>query len=230
MTDSSKKIKQIRVNLNLSQDNFAKSLGFSKGYIADIESGRTKPSRNLLEAIFQRYGISIDWLFLKNRLLFLMEALQTTFFFAYAFSREGLDHYDKMLKEFFKDKTYIFVDALGIRSPNRLLNKILNEEGTTEELLAKLTFRFVTEGLILIIKNMSLSKIPRSSDWVYSIFKLGADLPEKVAKMADPNKFCELPRNTLIIIDYPSYLEKNMDTFGVYVDCTIPQESTSFLK
>ena len=46
MTDSSKKIKQIRVNLNLSQDNFAKSLGFSKGYIADIESGRTKPSRN----------------------------------------------------------------------------------------------------------------------------------------------------------------------------------------
>jgi transcriptional regulator with XRE-family HTH domain len=227
MTESSKKIKQIRTNLNLSQDNFAKSLGFSKGYIADVESGRTKPSRNLLEVIFQRYGISIDWLFLKNRLLFLMETLQTTFIFAYAFSREGLDHCDRMLKEFLKDRTYIFVDALGIRSPNRLLKRILNEEGTTEELWAKLIFMFLTEEVVLIIKNMSLSKIPRSGDWIYSIFKLGAD---QIARMAEPNKISKLPRNTLIIIDYPSYLEKNMDTFGVYVDHIIPQESTLFLK
>jgi len=46
----------------MSQDAFSESLGYSKGYIADIERGRTKPSRNLLEKIQEKYNISIDWL------------------------------------------------------------------------------------------------------------------------------------------------------------------------
>ncbi len=46
----------------MSQNDFSKSIGYSRGYIADIEKGRTKPSRNLLEKIQEKYNISIDWL------------------------------------------------------------------------------------------------------------------------------------------------------------------------
>jgi len=41
---------------------FAKILGFSAAYVADIENGRSKPSRALLQAISEKYNVSIDWL------------------------------------------------------------------------------------------------------------------------------------------------------------------------
>lgn len=60
MASLQKKIKEIRTNKNLSQEKFGKLLGYSKGYIANIETGRTKPSRRFLEAIQKKCGVSID--------------------------------------------------------------------------------------------------------------------------------------------------------------------------
>lgn len=62
MSDISKKIKILRSATKRTQESFAEMLGFSKGYLADIETGRIKPSRKFLEAIQLKCGISIDWL------------------------------------------------------------------------------------------------------------------------------------------------------------------------
>ncbi|MBE3574571.1 MAG: helix-turn-helix transcriptional regulator [Firmicutes bacterium] len=45
-----------------SQAAFAQALGFSQGYIADVERGRTKPSIELLRAINVKYNASIEWI------------------------------------------------------------------------------------------------------------------------------------------------------------------------
>lgn len=37
-------------------------LGVSQGYISDIESGRSEPSRNFLQALTERFGVSADWI------------------------------------------------------------------------------------------------------------------------------------------------------------------------
>ncbi|MBW2062619.1 MAG: helix-turn-helix transcriptional regulator [Deltaproteobacteria bacterium] len=62
MSDISKKIKILRSATKRTQKSFAEMLGFSKGYLADIETDRIKPSRKFLEAIQLKCGVSIDWL------------------------------------------------------------------------------------------------------------------------------------------------------------------------
>lgn len=59
---TSYRVKSIRKKNKLSQAKFAKEIGYSQGYIRDIELGKSKPSRRILEAISQRFNISIDWL------------------------------------------------------------------------------------------------------------------------------------------------------------------------
>jgi len=56
------RIKSTRNNSKLSQAKFAKEIGYSQGYVRDIELGKVKPSRRILEAISQRFNVSIDWL------------------------------------------------------------------------------------------------------------------------------------------------------------------------
>jgi len=56
------RIKTIRKGERLSQAKFAKEIGYSQGYIKDIELGKVKPSRRVLEAISQRFDVSIDFL------------------------------------------------------------------------------------------------------------------------------------------------------------------------
>lgn len=62
----------------------------------------------------------------------------------------------------------------------------------------------LNQEIILIIKNMSLSQIPRSGDTIRSVFKIMDDASSQ-------------SKSSLILLDFPSYLEKNMQSFGDYV-------------
>lgn len=56
------RIKSIRKCQKLSQSKFAVEIGYSQGYLRDIELSKVKPSRRILEAISHRFNVSIDWL------------------------------------------------------------------------------------------------------------------------------------------------------------------------
>ena len=45
-----------------TQADLAKELGVSASYISAVEVGASKPSLELLMALSERYGVSIDWL------------------------------------------------------------------------------------------------------------------------------------------------------------------------
>ncbi|ADE86655.1 XRE family transcriptional regulator [Rhodobacter capsulatus] len=51
-----------RKEQKLSQRALGSVLGVSQGYISDIESGRSEPSRNFLQALTERFGVSADWI------------------------------------------------------------------------------------------------------------------------------------------------------------------------
>jgi transcriptional regulator with XRE-family HTH domain len=65
----SEKIRALRKRRRLSQKGLAEKVGFSRSYIADIESGRTKPSRKLIEVIWAELGVSPEWLLEGKSLL-----------------------------------------------------------------------------------------------------------------------------------------------------------------
>jgi transcriptional regulator with XRE-family HTH domain len=218
MISTSKKIKGIRTKENLSQEQFAKLLSFSRAYIADIETGRTKPSRRFLESISEQYNISLDWLISKNRFLFLIESRLSLLIFIYAFEEEIIDNCERRLKHLLEYHKYILVDAQNIRSSNRLLSRILNKTGSNEKLFEILKKRMLDKPFILILKNMSSSKIHHSDLWIWSIYNIIKDAPKRIDESLNSDKNHQsLSTSTLIILDYPSYLEKNMTSFGQYV-------------
>ena len=56
------KIKELRESLNLSQEEFGKSIGLSKSGISNIEKGIRKVRDNYIELICTKYNISKEWL------------------------------------------------------------------------------------------------------------------------------------------------------------------------
>lgn len=220
MTILKNKILEIRVDSNLSRERFAKSLGYSKSYVADIETGRTKPSRRFLEKISSVRGVSIDWLLSESTILDLIEANKITedpdLIFTYAFTQKGIDRAEKYLKELLANKKFIFIDASGIKSLYQFLKKLINTDGNSGQLWYKLEDIMLNQEVVLIIKNISLSKIYRSGYFIKDIFKIMDDAWEVNKSGDDVELEHRMPPSTLIILDFPSYLEKNMDTFGYY--------------
>lgn len=73
------KIKQLRSEHSLKigkkfyQKDLADALGISRGYIGDIESGRTKPNDELLNKIANIFNVSVDYLLKEDNDIKLMK-------------------------------------------------------------------------------------------------------------------------------------------------------------
>ena len=62
--DLADRFRALRSKVNLSQKDFAQSIGVSQSVIAEIERGSREPSRSVLVAIAEKYQVSLDWLLL----------------------------------------------------------------------------------------------------------------------------------------------------------------------
>ncbi|MCD8030866.1 MAG: helix-turn-helix transcriptional regulator [Bacteroides sp.] len=57
------RLKEIRKDLNLSQEEFSERLGLKQGSYSDIERGKTKNiSGTILRLIENLYGVNPDWI------------------------------------------------------------------------------------------------------------------------------------------------------------------------
>lgn len=56
------RIKKLRLELGLSQDEFAAKLGFTRGVIANIELNRTEPKPKFLELMCRIFNVDEYWL------------------------------------------------------------------------------------------------------------------------------------------------------------------------
>lgn len=220
MSNISEKIRAIRAIESLSQEEFSRLIGYSKGYLADIETGRTKPSRKFLEAIHLKYGVSIDWLLRESQILDLIEANKKTEYphliFAYAFTQSGIQQAEGMLRQLLERRRYILADASGVTTFTKLLKKIFRMEEPFEKLWNRLEKMLLEEEVVLILKCMSQSKISRSGDYVRDVFKIIDDAWETTWNGKEMTRRYKYPKSSLIVLDFPSYLERNMQTFWYY--------------
>ncbi|WP_321310545.1 helix-turn-helix transcriptional regulator [Marinifilum fragile] len=56
------RVKKVRSENKVSQIEFANTLGVSASYIAGLEMGRNSLNQKFLQAIKEKYNVSIDWL------------------------------------------------------------------------------------------------------------------------------------------------------------------------
>lgn len=62
MPGMQERLRQLRKSLDLTQLDFAKSLGVSRSHIANLEAGNTEPSEHLLLLICEKNNVNIEWL------------------------------------------------------------------------------------------------------------------------------------------------------------------------
>jgi len=197
----------------MTQDEFARSIGYSKSYLKDIEYGKVKPSRGFLEAISSKFGISIDSLISDLggkivRAIYTISELigkhKGGFIYLYDFTDAGLKKAEEELLKFLKDFEYRIIECKEIRSPNQFLSVLTGEKGNTHELwkiFQKRSYapRDFKKAEFLVLKNFSLSRIKSYAE----IFR---DLSEELS----------LNNGSLIVIDKPCFLEKNSGRFYYY--------------
>lgn len=56
------RIKQVRTEMGLTQDEFASRIGIGKSSVSLLESGRNNPSPQTIQLICQQFGVRKDWL------------------------------------------------------------------------------------------------------------------------------------------------------------------------
>lgn len=56
------RLKEVRLNKCLSQDEFAKKIGISRSHVASLESGRKNLTERLINDIVREYNVNKGWL------------------------------------------------------------------------------------------------------------------------------------------------------------------------
>ncbi|MGG1154412.1 helix-turn-helix transcriptional regulator [Brevibacillus formosus] len=68
-----KRVKFVRKQHNMTQVNFAKSLGISQANLSEIESGKSIPSIEILVSLVTQYKVDMHWLILSEEILYTKE-------------------------------------------------------------------------------------------------------------------------------------------------------------
>ncbi|MFZ4437106.1 MAG: helix-turn-helix domain-containing protein [Syntrophales bacterium] len=191
-------IAKLRSFLGISQNDFAKSINYSRSYVKDIESGRVKPSRGFLEALRSKYGVSIDAL-LSNLGVQIIAGLNAHFLtsdkgfiYLYDFTDSGLDAAEQKLLEFLNGKKFKIVDGRKVSGRLELFAEL---SGSKERADSEKHFRhFVTTGNndFIVLKRFSESPIKSQ---VWGIYR-------------DMARYMQ---GSLIVLDKPAYLEKYIE-------------------
>ena len=194
MDIAGERIVRLRKKLKLTQREFAEKIGYSRSYLRDIETGKTKASRRFLEAIHGSMGISFDKLVVEglgNEIdcIVMAEGFESYFIFLYAFTNEGLVEAEEKLMKFLSDTEHIIVDAEKTNTYLGLLSFLVGEKCNGNNVYARYDDFCLEKDRFLVIKNLSTSKIRGK----------GLSLRELVK-----NSFGQV----VIILDKPSFLEK----------------------
>lgn len=189
----------LRESLKRTQHEFANEIGYSRSYVNDIEAGRVKPSRGFLEAISEKYGISIDSLLshLGNRVVNAISRISSFsdygFVFIYDFTDTGRENATRELLEYLSGRSHKFINGRDIRSVNHLFSMLTDAQGSIEKLWKIYSEAWPGEFEFIVIKDFSRSMIKGNK----------AGVLRDIARVIIP------PRGVLILIDTPSFLEKN---------------------
>jgi len=187
-------ITAIRKFHELTQEEFANLLGYSRSYVKDIESGRSKASRRFLEAFCDQFSFSLETILTSGFEDYIDYVVTTTdeeyFIFIWAFTDEELRAGEVNLNHYLSRKDHITIDANNLKTYPNLLSQIMGDIKPQGQ-VQKRYKQFCLEGKhsFILLKNLSRSKIPQK----------GLNLRKLIESSV---------HQTVIVLDKPSFLEK----------------------
>ncbi|MBF0614858.1 MAG: helix-turn-helix transcriptional regulator [Magnetococcales bacterium] len=132
------RLKTLRKELDLTQQELSDRIGVSRAYIADVEAGRKEPSRNFILKMSERMQISGDWLLSGAGEMFLDGAVGTVrdrLVSILAVTDRDVDGWFQMLQVEHKGFGELSIES-GLWDPF-LLTRVKRLEGLREEWLLR---------------------------------------------------------------------------------------------
>lgn len=236
MGGSSEFIKKTRKKLKISQEKFAKKIGYSRSYVRDVESGKAQPSRSFLEKMSMEFNVSVDSLLNIDPLLTVIDQYRDSEYIAipyfFGFTQSELDDIEEDLKSSLVDRNVVFVDGSICDTPTKLIQAIMQEKGSRYELFRKLQEKLANENteLLIVIKKLSKSKLTKKTEYITDIFKTMYDACDFKKSGTQEYMIRKKLKSCLILIDFPSFLEKYHSKIGLYTVPVLVHPSELFMK
>ena len=73
LTDYSKRLREVRRTLDISQKDFAAELNIAPSFLSEIESGKTKPGYNFLTKLAGVFNVNPSWILLGKGPMFIKD-------------------------------------------------------------------------------------------------------------------------------------------------------------
>lgn len=207
MTVASDQILYLRSLLNMTQEQFANQLSYSRSYLRDIENGKVKPSRRFLEALSSKFGVSSESFLsdLGGRVASSLNGIhnfpEPKYVYIYAFTDRDVEKAEHALRLILEKHESLFLDGREIKSNVHLLSQLTGEKGVGYKLYEKFQEICFEKRRTIVIKNYSESSIKGDG---------------KYLTLIELTKIIHGSLHDLIIIDKPSFLEKNYEYLGHY--------------
>ena len=230
----SEKILRKRLSLGLTQEEFANKIGYSRSYVAEIETGKVQPSRKFLLAVSNKLNLSIDELVSDSLVLKAIDANRGTenpdIIFLFAFTQNDIEWIKDYLKELLKNRKTIIVEASAMTNYKQVYSAILNKEYKTFMYRDELSEILLNDEIMLVIKNISLSKMPKKQKGgvIRDIFKIMDDAWDSRKGDEDHVSRHKDPKSALIVLDFPSFLENFYNEIGYYAVPVYPLPEISY--
>lgn len=194
------RIKEFRKKIKLKQKEFAEALGYSQGYVAEIEKGKREPSRDFLKKLNSVFGLSTDFVLYGERRK--VENLEK-------FASEGLMPL-KFIQRLKKD-----IETL----PN-------SENFFSSINIPKEIVEGVLEGKFTLNRPSVIEIAQKLNQPVHEYLLLAHYLPEEIIKLTDHPGIIELFRQISML--RPSEMEEALHTTSAvlkpYVKKYLPKE------
>lgn len=145
-----KRLTQWRKSQSLSQRQLGEALSVSRGYIGDIEAGRSEPSRGFLQKLTEKYGVRSDWILNGT-------GAQT--------AESEASTIAQIIEE--NSENAVVARMLAIYGPNATVQHILEQQGLFDPTAGDMMARFAREEAAKAGKDLSAyTIIPFHDAWL----------------------------------------------------------------
>jgi phage repressor protein C with HTH and peptisase S24 domain len=145
----SKRLIEWRKSLALTQIGLAAAIGVSRGYIGDIEAGRSEPSRGFLQKLTEKYGVRADWIL-------------------YGTGAQTAESEASTLAQILTTNNSDAVSArwAAIYGPNATVAQIREAEGFGDATVADMFARFEREAAQIAYRGIDFTIVPLHEAWL----------------------------------------------------------------
>ena len=222
-------------NRKMTKADFAELCEVSKSQLFNYLSGKQEPTLKFFVSLKKRFQeADLNWLISEDEpisseksILKAIDANRGTenpdIIFLYGFSQAEVDDLEKLIRKLLFDRTLTLIDARGLKTWGQMLKSITGMEGNIGELYDALKSMLLEDEIMLVLKNLSLSGLPKKDIGMYirDIFKIMDDawLRKGDESYVEGKIVHKTPKSALIIMDFPTLLERHHNEIGYY---TIP--------